>query len=222
MIIHHYIQNSAHFSLQSVATHDEDKPQDFVLTCCKCNSKMQAANRILYQNNKFTSLPCKQCKAHTVSKRWLCSCNQQWYLCATHSPVGYKCRSERKKGQAPSTPVKRGFSDANALPSDIDFSEPLRCVKVQCLECPSDPSSIQKRALPALVEKMHKRIKGSQPASSSASHSSAPSSVEPVRPIHPEDNASRSRRGLKRCISDYNAIDRINRMRLERDKELRK
>ena len=42
-IIPQYIQNLQNCSLHNLATRDEDKQQEFIITCCKCNSQFSVS-----------------------------------------------------------------------------------------------------------------------------------------------------------------------------------
>ena len=106
------------------------------------------------------------------------------------------------------------------MPSDLDYAAPDSCVRTQIFDLPPDPRTAQQKALPALVRQVRARGQ-SQSAPSSSSFNPHPPEVIPLEHPRPDrGNGGRGKRGLKRTISDYEAIERINRMRHERGKEL--
>ena len=223
MVIPQYMHTSIHLctSVGEVAQ-VERKPTSFLISCYKCQSRLDAANRYLYHNGKFVSIQCKQCRSHTISKRWRCSCDTFWHLCSTHAPEGYLCSSNRTQGAVSRTSasVKRGSSSMDNMPSDLDYAAPDSCVRTQIFDLPPDPRTAQRKALPALVRQVRARGQ-SQSAPSSSSFNPHPPEVIPLEHPRPDrGNGGRGKRGLKRTISDYEAIERINRMRNERGKEL--
>ena len=107
------------------------------------------------------------------------------------------------------------------LPSDLDFSSPIQCVHQQVFDMPADPRTIQQKALPALSRRVRSRAQANQDVPSSSSHNPRPPeaiSVPELETPRPSQGiAGRRKRNLKRTISDYEAIDRINRMRSNRE-----
>ena len=111
----------------------------------------------------------------------------------------------------------------DSLPSDLDFTSPMQCVHQQVFDLPADPRTTQQKALKALTRRVQDRVQA-RDAASSSSHNPRPPEVIPApefeisRPIPgPAGSAGRRKRNLKRTISDYEAIDRINRMRKSRE-----
>ena len=109
------------------------------------------------------------------------------------------------------------------LPSDLDFSSPIQCVHQQVFDLPADPRTIQQKALMALARKVRGRVQANQDAPSSSSHNPRPPEAISVPvpeleiPRPSQGSAGRRKRNLKRTISEYEAIDRINRMRATRE-----
>ena len=106
-----------------------------------------------------------------------------------------------------------------SLPSDVDYAAPNPCMRTHLLDLQMDPQTAQRKALPALAKRLCTKDP-SQTASSSSSLPRPPEVIPPVLARPARGYGGRGKRGLKRTISDYEAIDRINRMRIDRGKEL--
>ena len=74
-----------------------DAPREFWLQCRFCQTKSTLACRTLYQRGTCMHIVCHACGKGASAAKWLCDCGSAWIACQSCRPLGFQCRSSRRK-----------------------------------------------------------------------------------------------------------------------------
>ena len=184
--------------------------RNFLLYCPGCNADMQAANKRLYHDGKWTSLKCTQCEASRTARRWNCACDIPWPGCEHHGPFGFACKSQAK--------VKRASEGTSLQPSSR-----------ACLPSPSSTTAFlyssraaMRQGLTVTVEKRQHHLLDGALATCRIGSKQRRTSVGTVaqRKRSLPAQADGQRRGTNPAALNVAAIAAITRARSSRDQPL--
>ena len=85
--------------------HHQDAPKEFLLRCHSCNATNDMLHRTLYQHGRCMHVVCKHCTKGAAAARWICKCGNAWIACPLCRPLGFACRSSRRKRGSASLPT---------------------------------------------------------------------------------------------------------------------